>query len=146
MANETLVAAQWLYATLSGDATLVAALPDGTAGICQEKAPQGTRFPYVVFAMLDPGQVLDTTGPSQEVIWVDSVWLVKAVDQSSSYGTLTTVAARLAALLNKRAGTVALGEVWSCRYVRPMQLSETGPGGEQYRHLGATYRIKSKGV
>lgn len=147
MANETLVTAQWLHSTLSTDATLIALLPDGAAGIYQDKAPQGARFPYVLFAMLDPGQVLDTTGPSQEVIWVDSVWLIKGVAQASSYGgTLESIASRLAALLNKRAGTVSRGEVWSCRLNRPLQMAETGPGGEQYRHLGATYRIKSKGA
>jgi hypothetical protein len=141
MANETLVAAQWMYGVLAADATLT-----GLVGsrIYQDVAPGGATFPYVVFFLLDPGDTLNTTGTSQEIIWQPTLWLVKGVHKMSGYGApLATIESRIFALLHKATNAApALGTMWTCYRVRPFQMPETGPGGEQYRHLGGVYRIK----
>ena len=143
MANETLVAAEWIYSTLRADATLTAVLGDGANGIYQDRAPAGARFPYVIFFLMDPGDTVNTTGRSQEIIWQPTLWLVKGVHQTASYGPpLSTIEDRIYTLLHKQDGAPSIGEVFSSVRQRPFQMPETGPGGEQYRHLGGLYRLK----
>lgn len=143
MAGEINLAAGWIYATLRADATLIAALSGGANGIYQDVAPPGAGFPYVVFFLLDPGDTLNTTGSSQEVIWQPTLWLVKGVHKTASYGSpLSTIETRIFTVLHKKEAVVTGGNVWSAVRVRPFQMQETGPGGEQYRHLGGIYRIR----
>ncbi len=143
MAGEINLAAQWIYQQLSGDAAMVATLPDGVRGISQDVAPPGTRFPYVVFSLLDAGDTLNTTGPSQEIIWQPTLWLVKGVHKTASTaGALAALEQRIFARLHKQQATLTDGAVWSAVRVRPFQMTETGPGGESYRHAGGVYRIR----
>lgn len=145
MANETLVAAQWIYGVLAADATLT-----GLVGsrIYQDVAAPGAAFPYVVFFLLDPGDSLNVPGPTQEIIWQPTLWLVKGVNSGASYGApLSTINGRIYALLHKATnGAPALGTVWTSYRMRPFQMPETGPGAEQYRHLGGVYRVKTRSV
>lgn len=143
MAGEIDLAAQWIFEQLSGDATLTALLPDGVRGISRDMAQVGVRFPYVVFFLLDAGDTVNTAGPSQEIIWQPTLWMVKAVHKTASYGaTLSTLEARIFAVLHKRSAAIDGRNVWIAVRERPFQMSETGPGGEQYRHTGGVYRVK----
>lgn len=143
MAGEINLAAKWIYDTLKVDATLVAALSGGANAIYQDMAPTGARFPYVVFFLLDPGNTLNTTGTSQGIIWQPTLWLVKGVHKTASYAApLATIEDRIFALLHKKEAALTGGNVWSSVRVRPFQMQETGPGGEQYRHAGGVYQIR----
>lgn len=143
MAGELNLAAQWIYDTLKADATLTAALSGGANGIYHEVASPGAGFPYVVFFLLDAGDTLNTTGTSQEIIWQPTLWLVKGVHKTASYAApLATIESRIFTVLHKKMATLVAGSVWSAVRIRPFQMSETGPGGEQYRHAGGVYRIK----
>ena len=145
MAGEVALAAKWIFDTLKADATLTAVLSGGAAGIYQDVAPVGAGFPYVVFFLLDPGDTINTTGTSQEIIWQPTLWLVKGVVKSASYGSpLSTIETQIFTDLHKKQATVAGGSVWSAVRVRPFQMQETGPGGEQYRHAGGVYRLRVK--
>lgn len=143
MAGEINLAAKWLVDTLKADGTLTGALSGGANAIYQDVAPPGAGFPYVVFFLLDPGDTVNTTGTSQVIIWQPTLWLVKGVHKASSYGTpLSTIETRIFTVLHKKEAVVTGGNVWSAVRVRPFQMQETGPGGEQYRHAGGVYRIK----
>lgn len=143
MSGEINLAAQWIHATLKVDGTLIAALAGGANGIYHEVAPPGAGFPYVVFFLLDAGDTLNTTGPSQEIIWQPTLWLIKGVHKTASYAApLATIEGRIFSLLHKESATLTGGNVWSSVRLRPFQMAETGPGGEQYRHAGGVYRIK----
>ena len=143
MAGEINLAAKWIVDTLKADGTLTAALSGGVNAIYQDVAPAGAGFPYVVFFLLDPGDTLNTTGTSQEIIWQPTLWLVKGVHKTASYGSaLSTIETRIFTVLHKKEAVVTGGNVWSAVRVRPFQMQETGPGGEQYRHAGGIYRIR----
>lgn len=143
MAGEMSLAAKWIFDTLKVDSLLIAALSGGAAGIYQDVAPAGAGFPYVVFFLLDAGDTLNTTGTSQAIIWQPTLWLVKGVAKAASYGgALNTIETRIFTALHKQQATVSGGNVWSAVRVRPFQMAETGPGGEQYRHAGGVYRIR----
>lgn len=143
MSGEINLAAKWIVDTLKADGTLTAALSGGANGIYHEVAPPGAGFPYVVFFLLDAGDTLNTTGTSQQIIWQPTLWMVKGVHKTASYAApLATIEGRIFSLLHKRYAAVTGGNVWSAVRQRPFQMSETGPGGEQYRHAGGVYRIK----
>jgi hypothetical protein len=143
VSGEINLAAKWIVDTLKADGTLTAALSGGANAIYQDVAPAGAGFPYVVFFLMDPGDTLNTTGTSQAVIWQPTLWMVKGVHKTASYAApLATIEARIFSLLHKRYAAVTGGNVWSAVRQRPFQMSETGPGGEQYRHAGGVYRIK----
>jgi len=143
MAGEIGKAGKWIFDKLRADTTLTAVLSGGAAGIYQDVAPPGAGFPYVVFFLLDPGDTLNTTGTSQVIIWQPTLWLVKGVNQVASYGApLSTIETRIFTVLHKQQATITGGNVWSAVRVRPFQMQETGPGGEQYRHLGGVYRVR----
>jgi len=141
MAIETVVAEQWLYATLSGDATLRGYLTDGVNGVHMDMIRQGGGFPAVLIGNLS-GEDLDAIGGGATRIWTDMLYVVRGVAAGSSYaGTLASISQRIDALLHYKSGTATDGTVWACRRERPFRMAEVGPGGEQYRHLGSIYRI-----
>ena len=143
MAGEVSLAAKWIFDTLKADTALTAVLSGGAAGIYQDLAPAGAGFPYVMFFLMDPGDTLNTTGTSQVIIWQPTLWLVKGVVKAASYGSpLSTIETRIFTALHKKQATVTGGSVWSAVRVRPFQMAETGPGGEQYRHAGGVYRVR----
>jgi hypothetical protein len=134
---ELLAAREWLYAKLAGDATLTGIVG---ARIYAEQAPENATFPLLMVVEQSPGNDLRVVGTGR--IWSDPLFQVKAVDQTASYaGNLATLAARIDAVLHGSSGSATNGKVWACARERPFSMAETGPGGEQYRHLGGLYRV-----
>lgn len=87
---------QWLYTTLSGDATIA-----GVVGsrVFAEQAPQEAELPLVLFAHIGNVDVLRTIGLGRVA---RTLWLVRAVGNGESVqGSLRTVADRFDPLLIK---------------------------------------------
>lgn len=125
---------QWLYATLSADAELVALVG---SRIHAYEAPQGTAMPFVIYSY-QGGHDVRGVGPGR--IMVSALYQVKVVGQGTSVVGLAPIADRLDALLQAASGTVTDGAVWACVREQPLAYPETD-NGVQYRHLGGLYRV-----
>lgn len=129
--------AQWLYATLSADSTLTGLL-GGVAAIYDTVAPESAVPPYIVFSLHSS---TDSLGVAATRIFVRGVWLVKAVDQSDSFVSVSAIYQRLDALLQKQSGTATNGtHVYSCSRQSSFRLA-SAESGLQFRQQGGLYRI-----
>lgn len=135
---ETVVADSWLYAVLSGDATLAGLATGGIHGHVNPNA--APTFPYVLYQLQAPGADVRGVGPAR--VMTQALYLVRGIAQANSFGgNLTTIANRIDVLLQAASGSAAGGLVLSCVREQPFALPETAPGGLQYRHLGGIYRL-----
>ncbi len=125
---------QWLYATLSGDVTLMALV----SGVHNALAAQGAALPYVVFNFQGGGDVRGV-GPTR--IMTSALYQVKAVGSGASYAPLKSAVDRIDTLLQGASGSVTDGWIYSCVREQPIAYVETTAGGAQFRHLGGFYRI-----
>lgn len=130
-----------LYGKLAGDGTLTGLLAAPVAGYAQsiyyQQAPQGARFPYVIFSK-QSGLPRETFGlPSA---FETDVWLVKGVDQSESADTAEAIQARLAALLNDANLSISGRQTMYLRRESDVDYDEVDDG-EQYRHSGSLFRL-----
>lgn len=133
MADETLVGDTWLYATLTGDAALMAEVTD----VHSTSRPQGSQLPAVVFEWLAGRDVTYVNGIR---VWHSGVWIVKAVAQTSSWSDLDAAAERIDALLHRQSGTGAGGTVFTSTREAPFRSSYSDEG-VHYRELGGRFRI-----
>lgn len=102
-------------------------------------APTGTTEPYVVIQVQSPGNDLYVVGAYR--LWTDPLFLVKAVAQTESWGTLTATADAIDTALHDQAGAVSGGTIFECVRERAFSMIENG-GGVEYRHLGGFYRVR----
>lgn len=135
-----------IYGRLSGDSTLSnllgTAAPGYTKAIYHDPAPEGAQFPFVLISK-SSGVPTESFGkaPSGGIAYETDVWLVKAVDHSSSADTADSIAARVQYLLNDAALSIAGGV--STMYLRrqsDVEYSEV-VDGETYRHAGSLFRL-----
>lgn len=132
--SETYAAETWLYETLHGDATLMAA----ASGVFADLAPSGQALPYVVFSFESGRDLLTVNGVR---IWAEAQYAVKGIVEGRSFGALVAIAGRIDALLHRQCGTVSGGIVVECLREEPLRYVEQA-GGETYLHLGGLYRIR----
>lgn len=131
---EVLRVDQWLYATLTGDATLAAAV---STRCYSDVAPQGAAFPLLLFTMMDGTDVM---GVGTARIMVNAIYQVKVIGQGSSYSPLKPIADRIDAVLQGKTGSVVDGVILACTREQPIRYMEIA-GETQYRHLGGLYRV-----
>jgi hypothetical protein len=135
---ETFVADSWLYAVLTGDATLMGLAAGGVHGY--NNPNRSPLFPYVLFQMQGAGQ--DVRGVGTARIMAPMVYVVRGISEGNSFGgSLRQIADRIDTLLHAASGTAAGGLVLVCVREQPFALPETAPDGRQYRHLGGIYRL-----
>lgn len=136
MADELTRAEQWLYATLTADATLTGLV--GTR-VYSEVAPPEATYPCVIFGLQ---YAADVATHSAERIMVNGLWLVRGVVQASSFGgNLQTIADRLDALLHRSAGgTADAATVFTSVREEPFKQATVNEG-IQYRSLGGLFRL-----
>lgn len=131
---EVLRVDQWLYATLTGDATLAAAV---STRCYSDVAPQGAAFPLLLFTMMDGTDVM---GVGTARIMVNAIYQVKVIGQGPSYSPLKPIADRIDAVLQGKTGSVVDGVILACTREQPIRYMEIA-GETQYRHLGGLYRV-----
>jgi len=127
---ETALAHQWLYQTLSGDATL-----QGYVGqrVYRDLAPQGAAMPYLVFSY-QAGRDVEAVGAVR--ILSQITVLVRVWGRRSEYATLAAAATRVDELLHAGSGT----NVLACVREFPIDMAET-VDGVTYVALGGQYRL-----
>lgn len=133
---EPIAAAQHIYSVLAADTALTAVV---STRIYHQEAPQGVAYPFVVFSLLS-GIDYPIAGGGR--LWSNMLWLIEAVDKTSSFGgNLKTAVGRIDAALQATRSTVTDGVISACVREEAFSLAEVGPGGEQYRRMGGRYRI-----
>lgn len=135
MAAETAIVDNWLYTTLSGDATLIALV--GTRDFVF-LAPPFTSLPCVTFGYLPGGEdirALDNVHALSKLFYE-----IKAVGEGNNIANLKPIGDRLDALLS---GVVADLSAARLRVGRdsPVERSDVLAGTTRHCHLGGVYRI-----
>lgn len=126
---------------LAGDTTLTGMLavaaPNYSQAIYHFEAPQEATFPFVIFSK-SSGVPTETMGKPSA--FETDMWLIKAVDRSSSADKVEAVAARIAFLLNDAALSISGANLMYLRRQSDVDYSELADG-VSYRHCGSLYRL-----
>lgn len=107
-------------------------------GVYSDIAPQGTKFPYVIFSF-QGGHDVSTVNALR--IWSSLLYQVKAVTDSPSFGSIAGIVRQIDILLHRASGAPTGGVVVSCDRQDPLRYVEF-TNGEQYLHLGGLYRLQ----
>lgn len=130
-----------IYGRLSGDITLgnllAPAAPGYTKAIYHAVAPDGATYPLVIF--------MQTSGVPVEAMhdpeaYVESTWLVKAIDQNTTADTAEAIDARVKALLNDASLSISGAVSLYLRRQSDVDYAEV-TNGVTFRHSGGLYRL-----
>lgn len=125
---------EWLYETLSGDATLAGLTP---GGFHEHPAPEGTAGDRVTYQLQAPRDV-DVVGSHR--VLEELLVLVRVIGDGRSTKRLQPAADRLDVLLQRASGTTEDARILNCRRLSTFWLPEVSQG-KHYRHLGGIYEI-----
>lgn len=128
---ETYTIESWLYGILSVDATLISYV--GTR-IYTGVIPDGVSFPLILITL--DGTPDDLMVINAKRVWTDCRYIVRAIAQTETFGTLNTIANRIDTLLHRTSGT----NINACVREQAFEMTEV-VDNVQYRHLGGIYRI-----
>jgi hypothetical protein len=134
---EATVAEEFLFSTLTGDATLMAMLPSGANGVANTDSARGAQYPLIVFQFMSG---IDAAAVGALRIWTDMLYMVKVIAQGADYSVMDAALARIDALLHRASGTVTDGTVCTCTREQVIRLPDS-VAGDPYRQAGAIYRI-----
>lgn len=137
---------RWIFERLSASAALVALVgvdETGAARIYPDAAPEGTPYPFVVYALQSPRPDRRAIGAGR--IMVQPLYLVKAYAEQSHYrGVLADLDALVDAALDlgdSAAGPVAdEGYLIGCRRTEAFRQVEREAGTE-FRARGGFYEL-----
>jgi len=124
-----------LYARLTGDPTLTPLLSAPDA-IYHQVAPQTASFPYVILQKSagTPDWQFAQAHVQQEI------WIVRAVDKSSSANRAEDIAARIDLILTDAPLQITGSVLLAVYRESDISYPETD-GADVYRHCGAAYRL-----
>jgi hypothetical protein len=131
---EAEAAEEFLYSRLANDVTLSGLVN----GVFVNIAPQPTIYPLVIIQEMSG---IDYAAVGAYRVWTNFVYLVKVIGQTASNGDLKAAVARIDALLHRASGAAGDGTIWACVREQVIRMPEYAPGGQQYRHSGAMYRV-----
>lgn len=130
-----------LYGRLAGDMTLNNLLGTPASGytkaIYHGQAPDNAHFPFVVFSKSSGVPTEAFGAPS---VMENNVWLVKAVDQSTSADVAESIQDRLNTLLNDATLSISGGTLLYLRRQSDVEYPEVSDG-VTFAHAGALYRL-----
>lgn len=130
-----------IYGKLSADGTLTALLGTPASGYAQaiyfQQAPAGADYPFVVFSKQSGVPTEAFGAPS---VMETDVWMVKAIDRSSSADGAEAIHARLATLLNDAALSISGASTLYLRRQSDVEYPEV-TDGNLYRHAGSLFRL-----
>lgn len=129
-----------LYGKMAGDTTLTNLLGSPPTGysksIFYEIAPTGAAFPYVIFQ-----EQASTPSYAMTALAFDNeVWVIQAIDRSTSSTVARAIADRLDALLTDGAITIAGKTQRYLRRISGVNYSETS-GDQRFIHAGHQFRL-----
>lgn len=131
-----------LYAKLAGTSAVTAKLASPVSGyekaIYHEQAPEGAGFPYIIFSKSAGTKTRAMRTPEA---FKREVWMVKAVDRSTSSKLAEEIATAVDAALDGGTLTVTGKTIADLHHVGDVDYLEPGTGDQQYRHSGASYRV-----
>lgn len=133
---------QWIYAQLSGDATLVS-LVGGRFYSTEVSQDDDTAFPCVLFSYYT-GRDLMVQNASR--VWTECVYKVTVIGLDQPFSALEAIHQRVDNLLHRKGSQTVSGAgliVHSYRET-PYQITEDAPGGKKYRHMGGLYTIAAQ--
>lgn len=134
---EVITAEKWLVQSLKADATLMGLVTN----VYTYPIPLSAVLPYVLISEQASN---DLMAMGAYRTWVDGIWIVRAIFETSSWaGNLETAANRIDTVLHGKEGSLVGGNIWACVREAPFRLTENN-GGQQLRHLGGQYRILVK--
>lgn len=139
---ETQMINLWVAARLAAHTDFNTISTGLTDRIFLDLAPDGTPYPFIVFQQQSAPEVVRGVGP--EEVMVDTVYVVKAIAQGTSFEHLAPVAAGIRAALHEPTGeTVTDGVILMSRFERGFSMKED-ESTKQFRHLGGEYRIQAQ--
>lgn len=133
--NELPRAARWLYGRLIGGSV--------ASRVAEGVAPSTWSTPFIVFQVQSPGTDRGVLNAGR--VWLDPLYLVRAIAPVQSWTTLTPIADEIDAALHGASGSVSGALVRGCVRESAFSLIET-INGTEYRHLGGLYRVTVQGV
>jgi hypothetical protein len=133
---------QWLYSTLSGDSTL-SALVGGRFYSSEVSQDDDTAYPCVLFSYYTGNDVL---GMNASRHYSECVYKVVVIGLDQPFSALEAAYARADLLLHRQAAITVpgAGSIIHSYRSQPYQITETAPGGKQYRSLGGLYVIAAQ--
>jgi hypothetical protein len=137
-ASESSGVARWIYATLTGNAGITAAVG---SRVYEDQAPEqaGTQaYPVVVFTV-SPGPDAITMNSTR--VWATFTALIKVVDQAESYGAAEPVAKLIDQLFHKVKGAATGATIYRATRTMEVRYAELDQSGRQFRHLGGLFRL-----
>lgn len=141
-AEQVLVDA-WVEARIALQGAALEAISIGlSTRVFADFAPEGTIYPFIIYQCQSPPR--DVRGVGVSRVMVDTLYIVKAVAQASSYAPLAPVAKVIDAAMTSAAGSaVADGAIFASVREEGFHMVEI-EAGKQYRHLGGQYRIQAQ--
>jgi len=136
--HEVALAFEWLYSTLSGDATLSSLAPGGVYRALAP--PQLTTTPYVIFGFMSG---TDTVTMNAYRIMAELTMQVKAVGPASSVAGVYQAAEQIDVLIGlvRTYTNLPAGYSLSCWRQSPLEVDEL-VDGELWTNCGGLYRIQ----
>lgn len=138
--HEVYLSFQWLYATLSGDATLQGYAP---GGVWRAEAPPSTATPYVIIAH-QPSSGGDKIVFGGARAYSDMLFQVFAAGPAKSTQAIANAAARIDSLITTTQIAVTGGTIMASFRAQPVE-EDPLIDGELWSNLGGVYQIMAKG-
>lgn len=134
---------QWVLDQIAGQSLALEEISPGLSlRVFEDFAPEGTAYPFIIAQCQIPPR--DVRGVGVSRVLVDTLFVVKAVAQVTSYGPLAPVAAVIDIAMTSSAGApVEDGAVFASVRDEQFALVEV-ENGVQYRHFGGQYKIQAR--
>lgn len=130
-----------IYGKLAGDTTLTNMLGTPAAGFSKSiyhgLAPDSAGYPLIVFQKQAGTPTEAFSDPSA---YETDVWLVKAIDRSTSADTAEAIADRVKVLLNDAALSISGSTLMYLRRQSDVEYPEL-TDGVRFAHAGSLYRL-----
>ena len=130
--TSALTTAQWLYNTLTGDATLMAAV----TGVYADVAPPEADYPFVVTQAVAADDVL---GVGSAYIMTTERYTVRVIGVDT-FSAIETAANRINTILHRTSGATATGSVLACVRESYDRITEVD-GGKIYRVIMQRFTV-----
>jgi len=133
--HEAFIAIDFIYTTLSDDASLSSLAP---GGVWRGVAPPDTPTPFVVFSNQSAVDVITANGLR---LMTDQQFQVKAVGPIDETDAISQAASAIDDLLKRTSGTATGGYILDCHRESILQIDEM-VAGDLWTNIGGVYRLE----